>query len=57
LFLSLDTHFEFSLATSTSLAPDPARYKKARLFKAAGAELKEVEEKENPKENGKERVD
>jgi hypothetical protein len=26
LFPSLDTHFEFSLATSTSPAPDPARY-------------------------------
>jgi hypothetical protein len=31
--------------------------KKARLFKAAGAEVKEVREKEDSKEKGNERVD
>jgi len=38
-------------------AVDCAVRKKARLFKAAGAEVKEVEGKEDSKEKGKERVD
>jgi hypothetical protein len=38
-------------------AVDCAVRKKARLFKAAGAEVKEVGEKEDLKEKGKERVD
>ena len=38
-------------------AVDCAVRKKARPFKAAGAEMKEVEGKEDSKEKGKERVD
>jgi hypothetical protein len=32
LSLSLDTHFEISLATSTSCAPDPARYRNIQYY-------------------------
>jgi hypothetical protein len=38
-------------------AVDCAVRKKARSFKVAGAEVKEVEGKEDPKDKGKERVD
>jgi len=38
-------------------AVDCAARKKARPFKAAGAEVKEAEGKEDSKEKGKERVD